>query len=615
VQDEPGVQDGPRLVVLGVDGLDPRLLDDLVVRGKVPNLARLHRSALSTTVPSDPATAWSSFVTGTPPAAHGILGDVMRLPSSYDLAMPCLPSGGSGLQPSPSVRLGESFWAAAARAGKRVRVLRAPFSFPQSTAGAAEVLSGAGTPDLGGGPGAYMLVRTSAPAAGGRPPDGGIELAAESLPGGGWRVRVAGPVQGGKETAAELTMSWSVAAGTTDRVLLVDAGRSVVSAVPGKWSDWIELSFEGGGKKITGITRVLPLSGGPGLEAVLEPVGADPYAPIMPLSSPRYYAGFLADRYGRFRTTGSLVDEHAYAAGQIGPAALLNQTYSSWERSERMTLGELGRGGWDLLLSVFPQTGAAVRVLARAGDDRLPAHDSALDAGYGENLEKLYSRLDGLVGEIMKGLSASDRLIVVGVRGVRPVRRELNLTSWLVKEGYTTLLRKAKSSTKDGYADVDWERTRAFAAGAGAIYLNLAGREPQGVVQSGEEAKDLLEDLRRKLLALRDGSSAVVKDVVSGADVFSGPAADRAPDLLVVLQAGYAIGPACRLGAVPPRVLQDSTQPWIPAADGGDPADARGVFLATLPPRTDPSVVDVAPTVLGFFGIKPPPTCTGRNLW
>jgi predicted AlkP superfamily phosphohydrolase/phosphomutase len=360
---------------------------------------------------------------------------------------------------------------------------------------------------------------------------------------------------------------------------------------------------------------MLLVSGGPGLDAVLEPVSTDPFAPAVALSAPRYYAGFLADRYGRFRTTGSLVDERAFAAGRIGPAALLNQIYSSWEQSERMTLGELGRGGWDLLVSFLPQAGSAVRVLARAGDDRLPAHDPALHKGYGENLEKLYLRLDGLVGEIMKGLSASDRLIVVGVRGVRPVRRELNLTSWLVREGYTALARKARSSTRDGFADVEWQRTRAYAAGAGALYLNLSGREPQGIVQRGEEAQTLLATLSEELLALRDGSSPVVKDVVQGSEVFAGPALDRAPDLLVVLHAGYAIGSGCRLGAAPPSVLQDSTRAWIPAADGGDPADASGVVLATLPTRGDPSVVDLAPTVLGFFGIKPPPTYTGRNLW
>jgi len=601
------VDHGPRLVVLGVEGLDGRLLDDLEARGKVPNLARLHRTALETTVPSDPATAWSSFATGAPPAVHGILGDVMRPSSSYRLCAPCL---------EPQVaRLGEPFWSTVARAGRRVRVLRAPFSCPPSAPDGAEVLGGDGTPDLGGGPGAYMVVRSSQPAAGAKPPGGGIRIPVTAEPGGGWKARIEGPRQGGVETAATLTLGWSGASGSKDRVLLVDGGREAVQATPGKWSDWIELSFEGGGKRVDGITRILVVSGGPGLDAVLEPVSADPYAPVVPLSSPRYYAGFLADRYGRFRTTGSLVDERAFAAGRIGPAAFLNQTYSSWEQSERMTLGELGRGGWDLLLSFLPQAGGAVRVLARAGDERLPAHDSALDAGYGENLEKLYARLDRLVGEVMKGLSASDRLIVVGVRGVRPVRRELNLTSWLVKEGYTVLQRKARSSARDGYADVDWERTRAYAAGAGAIFLNLSGREPIGTVESGDDERDLIADLREKLLALRDGSNPVVRDVVPGAEVFAGPAGERAPDLLVVLHPGYAIGPGCRLGAVPAAVLQDSTTPWIPAADGGDPVDAGGILLATLPPRGDPSVLDLAPTTLGLFGIKPPPTYTGRNLW
>jgi predicted AlkP superfamily phosphohydrolase/phosphomutase len=215
----------------------------------------------------------------------------------------------------------------------------------------------------------------------------------------------------------------------------------------------------------------------------------------------------------------------------------------------------------------------------------------------------------------MRGLRAEDRLILVGVRGLRSVRRSFNVTAWLVKERYCVLGRKAKTSSRGDFGDYEWHSTRAWAAGAGGIYLNLEGREPLGVVSSGKESEELLEEIRTKLLALRDEGRPVVREVIRGSELFKGPAAERAPDLMVLLHPGYGVGPAGRCGAVPARVFQDSTKPWIPFADGSHPAHAHGVLMTTFAPRGDPSVLDVAPTVLGFFGIKPPPSCSGLSFW
>lgn len=592
----------PRLVVVGVDGLDPDILEDLVGGKELPNLARLHRARVGTTTPSDPRVAWTSLVTGTPPAAHGLVGEVMRLPSSLEFTeLAFVRDKGGGIR---SLRAGEPFWVTVSRHARRVRVLRAPDSFPALDVESGEVLSGPGTPDLRGEPCTYFVVRSAGAPGAARPPDGGILLEAGPRSGGGFEVTVPGPrsPDGTTQAALELHVE-KVRGGSPASLRIASSGHEVVTGV-GQWSEWIEILFQGPGGQIPSITRVLPLALTPELEVFLEPPGADPYAPVFALSTPRYYAGFLADRYGRFRTTGQVVDERAHAAGVIDMTDLLRQTYLAWEEQERMTIGELGRGGWDLFFVVFPQPGPAVRALS--------ATDDEIDA---QNLEKIYSRLDGMVGEIMKGLRASDRLIVVSARGTRPVTRTFNLTAWLVKERYMCLERKAKSSPKAWLADVDWQSTRAYSAGAGFVYLNLAGREPAGTVEPGQEADRLAGEIRSRLLALRDGERHVVKEVLAGDELFAGPASARAPDLVVVLGPGYGIGPGSQRGAVPSRVLEDSTRPAAGGADGGDASDARGILLSTLPVRSEPVVVDVAPTVLAFFGIKPPPSYTGRNLW
>jgi predicted AlkP superfamily phosphohydrolase/phosphomutase len=601
--DEPG----PRLVVLAVAGLDTPILDDLIARRKLPNLARLHRTELSTTTPADPAVAWAGFATGAEPAAHGIVGETVRAPGEY--------VAGDARVAGSNVLAEEPFWLAASRQGKRVRVLRAPSAFPPARMAAGEVLSGPGTPDLLGDGGTYILVRSAGPAAPGGDPEGGLLITAERMESGGWRAAVPGPQIGGVVGHAEVVFEVDRSADGGGAILRVDGGAEQVTVSAGQWSSWLELSFGAGDDRVRGITRVLPVSLLPDLVLLMEPPGADPWAPSIALSSPRYYAGFLADRYGRYRTSGRLVDARAYSAGVMDLPSLLRQTYASWEQQERMTLGEFGRGGWDLFVSVFPQPGPAVQILARAGDEDLPARDADVIEAYGEAVGKLYALLDGMVGEIMKGLGAEDRLILVGVRGIRPVRRTVNLTAWLVKERYSVLARKARTSVRDDFEDYDWQATRAWAAGAGGICLNLEGREPSGIVGQGQEAEDLLEEIRMRLLAWRDGGRPVVREVLAGGELFKGPAAGRAPDLLVLLHPGYGVGPAGLRGAVPARVLEDSTALWVPFADGAHPADARGVLMTTFTPRGDPSVLDIAPTVLGFFGIKPPPSCSGRDLW
>lgn len=611
-----GDEPGPRLVVLAVSGLDHGVVEDLVGKHKLPHIARLHRVPLATATPADPAVAWASFATGTVPAVHGIVGEVARMPESYELSdlhfTGSLTDPGS---PPRSLLAEEPFWITVSKHDRHVRVLRAPSSFPPGRVEDGEVLSGPGTPGIAGDAGSYILVRSGPTPGGGRSPAGGVLVPATALPDGGWKAAVPGPRRDGQILHAEVVFTTGNAVGKGAPTLRANGGEGEVEASEGQWSDWMALSFGGGSGQVRGIARFLPLSLESGIEVLMEPPGADPWAPLVPLSSPRYYAGFLADRYGRYRTTGSLVDVRAFAAGVIDLPSLLRQTYASWEEQERMTLGEFGRGGWDLFVSVFPQPGPAVHIIARAGGEKMPASDAGMIESYGDTVEKLYSRLDGMVGEIMKGLHAEDRLILVGVRSARPVRREFNLTAWLVKERYCVLQRKARTSSLDGFADYDWQATRAWAAGSGGIFLNNEGREPVGVVQQGQESEDLLEEIRSKLLGLRDEGRPVVKEVLRGDELFQGPARGRAPDLLILLQSGYGIGPAGMFGGVPARVFQDSKRPWVPMADGGHPSDARGVMLTTFTPRSEPAVTDIAPTVLGFFGIKPLPSCTGKNLW
>src|SRR5262250_66656 len=82
-----------KVIVLGLDGLEPRIVESMLERGELPNFARLRQGGsytrLRTTYPAQTPVAWSSFATGTNPGGHGIYDFIRRDPKTYqpDLAL------------------------------------------------------------------------------------------------------------------------------------------------------------------------------------------------------------------------------------------------------------------------------------------------------------------------------------------------------------------------------------------------------------------------------------------------------------------------------------------------------------------------------------------------
>ncbi len=76
-----------KAIVIGLDGLEPMIVESMLERGELPNLARIRNSGsysrLKTTYPAQTAVAWSSFATGTNPGGHGIFDFISRDPATY----------------------------------------------------------------------------------------------------------------------------------------------------------------------------------------------------------------------------------------------------------------------------------------------------------------------------------------------------------------------------------------------------------------------------------------------------------------------------------------------------------------------------------------------------
>jgi len=222
--------------------------------------------------------------------------------------------------------------------------------------------------------------------------------------------------------------------------------------------------------------------------------------------------------------------------------------------------------------------------------------------------------MDLLIGEVMEKIGEDDLLIVVSDHGFKPFRRGVNLNSWLYLNGYLSL--KGGKQSREWFRDVDWKKTRAYALGLGGIYLNLKGREAQGIVQPGKEAELLKEELVRKLSGLRDGESGkvAINQLFDAATLYSGPYIPNAPDLIVGYNEGYRASWDGVTGKVNETVFEDNVKKW--SGDHCiDPRLVPGVFFCNRKIDThEPKLIDVAPTALDAFGVSIPPYMDGRAL-
>jgi predicted AlkP superfamily phosphohydrolase/phosphomutase len=256
-------------------------------------------------------------------------------------------------------------------------------------------------------------------------------------------------------------------------------------------------------------------------------------------------------------------------------------------------------------------------MLWRLTDPENPAYDATLASQYGTALQEFYQQMDQVLGAILPTLDKDTTLLVLSDHGFAPYRRSFNLNTWLLNNGYITLKNVANPDDNQPLANVDWSETRAYGLGLNGLYVNLRGREREGIVQPGAEADRLLREIREKLVAARDPKNnlPVITRVDLATDVYQGPYAHDGPDALVGYNRGYRAGWKTILGGFPADVLEDNTNPW----SGDHCIDytlVSGVLLSNRKIRlATPALTDLAPTILAEFGIPKAKGMIGRSVF
>lgn len=619
-----------RVIILGFDGMDPVLTEKFMAEGKLPNLSRLKKDGtyrhLQTTTPAISPVAWSSFMTGCEPSKHNIFDFLSRNPRNYlpDLSSArigpphrFLPLGKYRLPlGKPEIKLlrkSQPFWKILGQQGIFSTILRVPITFPPEKF-AGHLLSGMCLPDLKGSQGTFLFY-TSNPDRLSRKEGGESQLVeVKDLT---VRTYISGPENSLLKKPEEIRLPLTIRLNPEEESAKVEVSGQRFQIKKGVFSPWIRLTFPAGpGMKIRGITRFYLLSLKPHFELYLTPLNLDPEKPALPISHPFIYAPYLARLFGSYVTLGEANDTWALNEGVLPEKAFLELAYSFQQEWEKIFFNGLEKTRRGLLTCVFEMTDSIQHMFWRYLDKTHPAYQPTARLTDGARvLEDLYRRMDTLVGEVLSKIGERSALFIISDHGFKPFRRGVNLNSWLFLNGYLQLKDGARES-QEWFRQVDWSRTRAYALGLAGIYLNLKGREAQGIVEPGEESRRLKQELIEKLSGLKDQEKGTVaiNRLIDTEKIYNGPYRDNAPDLIVAYNQGYRASWDSVVGKVNRTIIEDNCRAW--SADHClDPNLVPGVLFSNLKLEAgEASITDIAPTVLELFGLKAPGYMDGRSL-
>jgi predicted AlkP superfamily phosphohydrolase/phosphomutase len=621
-----------KFIILGIDGMDYTILREMMERGEMPNFVKLKNRGgfkpLLSSIPPQSPVAWSNFITGMDPGGHGIFDFIHRTPEDL---LPYL-STTKTVPPSrilslakyriplkseeiTLLRKGKAFWDILEEHGIPTTIVAIPANFPPGK-GAGRSLSGMGTPDILGSYGSFTFL-TSDPRDKDRKVTGGVihpvevkDNQVDSFIPGPANALVDGRPSTGIDVKAYIDPENNVAK------VMVGGNESILSK--GEWSGFVRIKFEMIPHivNVSGIVRFYLKEVHPFFKLYISPVNIDPSDPAMPISTPKDYAKELYKNIGYFYTQGISEDTKALDNGILSEDEFLQQDMVVLRDRLKILDYELNRFKKGLLFFYISTIDTSSHMFWRFMEKDDPEYNSEESLKYRNVMYDLYKRMDAVLADVLSRVDDDTVVMVMSDHGFADFRWQVNINTWLAKEGYIELLPDWKPE-KEYFESVKWSGTKAYALGINGLYINLRDRERYGTVGPGREYKDFVDEIASKLEAMVDPKTGkrVIRKAFKKDETYHGSYTDNAPDIVIGFYRGYRSSDESALGQFSKEIITGNSRKW--AADHCiDYREVPGILLVNKKiTLQEPALYDIAPTILKEFGIDPLPEMVGKSIY
>ncbi|MBU1701940.1 MAG: alkaline phosphatase family protein [Candidatus Eisenbacteria bacterium] len=686
-----GAGDSPpsKVVVLGFDGADARLVEQWMDEGLLPHLDRLRKegsySRLLPTNPPQTPVSWSTFATGLDPGRTTIFDFLKRDPRTYfpDFAMISLKEEpflygeknpkilgliaggavalvlfilgliiirrflivlpialilgaavyvfGSGFiaenipvkKPLPvNNRQGIPFWDVAGQHQIKSTVIRVPASFPPGPYPNGRILSGLGVPDIRGTFGTYSYYTSEIFDFETNTEKGGKVIPLDVYPGvESVETFLYGPFNKLFPEPPEIDIPLSLSFDWDQKTTTIEVAGKSIQLQPGGWSDWVPLTFPINSLiKVRGISRFYLIGMEPDFKLYMSSVNFDPKDPVFDITYPSGFSKEIYDEIGYWKTLGWALDTWAMDEEVIDEDAFLHDTYDvTVAKFEEILHTFLETPDEQLYVQVFYFTDRVAHMFWRLMDTEHPAYNKELADKFGDAILVAYQKMDDIVGWTMDRLPEDGAILICSDHGFSTWKWSFNINTWLRQNGFLALKNDTDSDLKNlddlfvsgtFWENVDWDRTRAYALGLGCIYINLLGREANGIVTPGAEYEELCAEITAKLEAFVDPETGIcpVHKVFNRKDIYSDFDANLIPDLRAGNNLGYRVSWQTSLGGVPKDLFEIHTDKWSGDHCSLSPELVKGIFFSNwkFQEEREPQIGDLCPTVLNLLSVPVP---------
>ena len=232
---------------------------------------------------------------------------------------------------------------------------------------------------------------------------------------------------------------------------------------------------------------------------------------------------------------------------------------------------------------------------------------------YEHAIRDYYRYLDGEIGSVMALLPQGTQTWVVSDHGAQTMHGAICVNEFFLREGWLALREPPKRPSKLKTSNIDWSKTRCWGEGGyySRIFMNVRGREPEGVIEPGDYER-VRDEIKAKLEALGDENGRPIGTKVFKPEEVYRTVNNVPPDLIVYFgDLNWRSAGSVGTGAV--HTFENDTGP-----DDANHAQ-HGMFILNGPgtapgERTGVEIYDVAPTVLQALGVPVPGDMVGKPV-